>query len=160
VRFLYLAASADRLLSNILSRVEQLSEVLSANGDNARTSTVNEEISQAFNRTTRQPNTDIEQSTELGNQSNHSNGASSSGNTSGNTVPFVPRSVAPGAQQPVNSPASSESQRRYFPALNYNKRFLNSSKTRKQLKKKKSPSGPFIRDVRPVLDVELFMCRT
>jgi hypothetical protein len=45
--------STDRLLANILSRVEELSDVLSPSEDDARPSTmstVNEEVSRAFNR--------------------------------------------------------------------------------------------------------------
>ena len=120
--------------------MEELSEVLSPSEDKARMSTistVNEEVSRVFNRE-RQPN--IEQS---GNQSNGRNGVISSASTVASTVPFVwTRSVPPGAQRPLNSLT-----RRYFPALNYNKRFLNSSSSRRQAKKKKCPSGPFIRDL-------------
>ena len=48
--------STDRLLANILSRVEELSDVLSPSEDDARpstmstVSTVNEEVSRAFTR--------------------------------------------------------------------------------------------------------------
>ena len=139
--------STDRLLANILSRVEELSEVLSPGQgeDNNRPSTmstVNEEVSRVFNRG-RQLNTSSE-------QSSRRNGASSSTATTSATTGTVPPvanvSAPPRAQRQLSSnPTSAERQRRYFPAINYNKRFLNSStSSRRQAKKKKCPSGPFI----------------
>ena len=137
--------STDRRLANILSRVEELSEVLSPGEDNNRPSTmstVNEEVSRVFNRG-RQLNTSSE-------QSSRRNGASSStATTSATTVPPVANvSAPPRTQRQLSSnPTSAERQRRYFPAINYNKRFLNSSTSSRRQAKKKCPSGPFIRDL-------------
>ena len=136
----------DCILTTILSRVEELSEVLSPSEDNTGTSTmsaVNAEVSRAFNRGW-QPNTSTQQS---GNQSDGRNSTVVNASSVPSVSSVSTRSVPTGVQQPRNNPTLAGRQRRFFPALNYNKRFLNNSTSRRQAKKKKCPSGPFIRDI-------------
>lgn len=117
--------ATSHIINGILSRVGELSEVLSGeSGESPRASAVNDEVSQAFNRG-RRPETNNTQHLTSTNIAN-----TARANTSMITAP-----------SPVSNP------RRYFPALNYNRRFLSSSNSQRQAKKKKVPSGPFIRDI-------------
>ena len=121
--------AASHIINGILSRVGELSEVLS--GENIESP----RVSQAFNRGRRSETNNA--------QTQHLARATS---TSTNTVNPARANTSISM---ITAPSPVSNPRRYFPALNYNRKFLSSSNSQRQAKKKKEkvPSGPFIRDI-------------